>query len=178
MARLVLLGGPPGSGKSTVAARLAAELPRTVAVDVDVIKHGLDSWAPDPAAAGLEARDVALRRCRELLRAGMNVVVAQYLARTTFIEALAVLAADEAVGFVEIVLVLDADTLAARLGSRAERPDRREHVVNNVLVGPEAAGDLVAALDSVLAARPWTHRVFAGGSLDQTVAAVRGVVSP
>lgn len=70
-----------------------------------------------------------------------------------------------------------ADTLMARLASRAERPDRPEHTVNRALVGPDAAGELITFWNPVLAPRPWTHRVAAGGSLAETLAEVRRILS-
>jgi adenylate kinase family enzyme len=42
MARLVLINGAPGSGKSTMAQTLAKEEAMTLALDVDVIKRRSD----------------------------------------------------------------------------------------------------------------------------------------
>jgi adenylate kinase family enzyme len=61
VARLVLINGTPGSGKSTVAAALADRVPMMLALDVDGIKHALGRWEDDATAAGHHARWLARR---------------------------------------------------------------------------------------------------------------------
>ena len=41
MARLVLVNGAPGSGKSTLSQELARGLPNALAIDLDAIKHAI-----------------------------------------------------------------------------------------------------------------------------------------
>ena len=56
MATLVLLNGPPASGKSTLAARFVSEHPMALNLDVDVIRGLLRRWIDQPVDAGLAAR--------------------------------------------------------------------------------------------------------------------------
>ncbi len=51
MPRLILLNGPPASGKSTLAARFCDTRPFMLNLDVDVIRSLLGSWQNDPHAA-------------------------------------------------------------------------------------------------------------------------------
>jgi len=172
MPTLVLINGAPGSGKSTIASAVAARRPLALALDIDVLKHNLGHWRADQRASGLQARRLALALIREHLGDGHDVVVGQYLARPEFIEALEATAQGLGARFVEIVLVLDAATLARRLDRRAATPDRPEHAVNNELVTAADAGTLVESLAGILAQRGNAARVDASGSQAETLEAV------
>src|SRR5215204_4906861 len=124
MTRLVLINGAPGSGKSTIAHALAQDKPITLAVDIDGLKHSLGRWDEDPATSGLHARRLTLALASEQLVTGFDLVIGQYLARTSFIEDLEQLAERHGAQFYEFVLDLDAATLAQRLAERASNPDR------------------------------------------------------
>src|SRR5699024_10735043 len=167
-ATLMLLGGAPGSGKSTLAARLAEERPLALALDIDVLKHSLGGWDEDLTRSGLQARRLAAAMIGQHLADGHDVLLGQYLARTSFIEQLA---ADHGARFVEVVLVLEERTLAQRLQERRERPDRPEQTRNDRFVGPDQAGELVDSIEDVLAKRPAARRVDASGSIADTLTA-------
>ncbi len=74
----------PGSGKSTLAEAFAQDVPMTLALDIDAIRHSLGRWEEDPSASGLLARRLGLALARQHLTAGYDVVVGQYVARTDF----------------------------------------------------------------------------------------------
>jgi predicted kinase len=176
MARLVLINGAPGSGKSTIAEALAQDRLMTLALDVDQLKHSLGRWDEDPSASGLHARRLALALAGEQLSAGFDVVIGQYLARTPFIEDLEQLAERHDARFYEFVLDLDPGTLAKRLAERATNPNRLEHRVNNRLVGPDDASALVQTIESLRHSRPHALWVNAGGPLSSTLDIVRAAL--
>ncbi len=176
MTRLVLINGAPGSGKSTLAAALAQEQPMTLALDIDALKHSLGHWDDDLLASGLHARRLALALAREHLDAGYDVVVGQYLARTEFIQDLERLAVEVEATFVELVLELDAPSLADRLAARSSAPTRPEHVVNDRLVEPDDADRLVASLEPLRDSRPDAVWVDGRGSLPSTLDLVRAAL--
>jgi predicted kinase len=177
MPRLVLINGAPGSGKSTVAQALAQDREMTLALDVDTIKHSLGRWSDDPAASGLRARGLYLALAEEQLGSGFDVVLGQYLAQPPFIEDLEALADRLEVRFVELVLDIDAATLADRLAIRAGNPDRPEHVVNNRLVGPDDASRLVESMEILRLNRPRAIWVDARGSHSSTVDLLRAALT-
>jgi predicted kinase len=177
MTRLVLINGAPGSGKSTLADDLAQDRPLTLTLDVDGIKHALGRWDDDLFASGLHARRLSLALAGEQLRAGYDVVIGQYLARTAFIEELERLAAHHQARFCELVLELDAEALAARLAVRSRAPARPEHLTNNELVGPDDAELLVQSLEGLRTTRPRARWIDAGGSRSATLDLVRVALS-
>ncbi len=148
----------------------------TLALDVDGIKHSLGRWEEDPVASGLHARWLGLTLAREHLGAGYDVVVGQYLARTAFIQDLEHLAVELGAVFFEFILELDAPGLAARLAGRSTAPHRRDHVVNNRLVGPGDAERLVESLGGLREARPRAVWVDARGSLSSTLERLRAAM--
>jgi len=176
MPRLVLINGAPGSGKSSMAQALAKEEVMALALDVDGIKHSLGLWDEDPSASGLHARRLSLALAESQLSAGYDLVLGQYLPRTSFIEALETLAKRLDVRFVEFILDLDRSTLAARLALRTHDPQRPEHVVNNRLVGPEDAGRLVESIELLRPVRPRAIWVDARGSQSSTLDLLRAAL--
>lgn len=176
MTRLVLINGAPGSGKSTLAEGLARDRPMTLALDVDSLKHTLGRWDDDLLTSGLHARRLSLALAGEQLRAGYDVVIGQYLARTAFIEDLEGLAADLRTQFCEFVLDLDAGALAERLAGRSRVPTRPEHAANNNLVGPGDADLLVESLQGLRETRPRARWIDARGSRSATLDALRAAL--
>lgn len=172
---LVLLNGPPGAGKSTLADSLAGRNAGLRALDVDVVKHALDSWPSDPQAAGLRARQLILAQVRTELDAGSSVVIGQYLARPEFPSQLAELAEQASVRFVHVVLELPAEVLERRLWERRRSPTRTEQATNDALVDPAEAASLIAPVRA-LTGSPGADgvatalRVDASGDLAQTLA--------
>jgi len=171
-----LINGAPGSGKSTIASALAQDSRMTLALDIDAVKHALGRWDEDPLASGLHARRLSLALASEQLRAGFDLVVGQYLAKTAFIEDLEQLAERHGAQFCEFVLDLDAAALADRLAARASTPDRLEHKVNNQLVGPNDVSALVQSIQSLRQSRPRAAWIDAQGTLSSTLAALRALL--
>ena len=163
MATLVLLNGPPASGKSTLARRLVADRHLALIVDIDVLRSQLGGWLDDPDRAGTAARRVALAMCRAHLDAGHDVVVPQFLGKADFIEALAAVAADSDARFVEVVLQLSRSDALRAFGERCDHPTDSTHHDAAALVGRSTAedpvGDMYDALQLLVAQRPGVLRV-------------------
>ena len=105
MPRLILLNGPPACGKSTLARRYVEDHPLALNLDIDRIRDLIGRWREDAEAAGLLARSMALASARVHLGSGHDVVIPQFLARSTFIEQAAALADELHCAFFEVLLL-------------------------------------------------------------------------
>ena len=88
MPRLIVINGPPGCGKSTLAQMYADEHSLTLMLDIDLLRSSIGRWREDLRSAGLLARAIALAAARTHLTAGHDVVIPQYLGRPEFLEQL------------------------------------------------------------------------------------------
>lgn len=173
---LALLNGPPGVGKSTLAAALARRHPDLRALDVDVVKHDLDSWPSDPRGAGLRARELILDQARVELGAGRGVIIGQYLARPEFPAALAELAERESARFTHVLLELPVADLERRLRDRRRSPTRPEQATNDARVEPAQAEQLIASLEALTRAADHVLRIDASGDLASTLSRLERAV--
>ncbi len=187
---LVLLNGPPASGKSTLAGRLVATRPLALALDIDVIRGLLGRWLDEPTAAGLAARDLAVSMAHSHLRAGYDVFVPQFLARVEFIDRLRDVAIETDARFVEIALVIDRAVALEAFQRRRERPEQQVHLDATALVDGSGTADPVGAMFDryveLLDNRPGAHRVEVhrtglddgvDGDVDATVRDIEALLS-
>jgi len=171
--RLIVLNGPPGCGKSTIAQRYADDHPLTLNLDVDRVRALLGSWKQDAYAAGLRARAMSVAAARVHLTAGHDVVVPQFLARPSFLDELAMLAAETGAVFRELVLLDSRDSVVRRF---AERTKASADPVHLDAAAQVADGDLERMYDALLdlvQSRPGATVIPAPeGGIDETYAAV------
>jgi len=179
---LVLLNGPPASGKSTIAGRLITQRPLALNLDIDVIRSLLRDWKARPADAGIAARRLAVAMALGHLASGNDVIVPQFLARAEFIEQLAETTATAGARFVEIALTLSRSDAVAAFRRRSAQPDTATH--RDAAEAVDAAGG-TSALETMyddfmtlLQVREAAHRVEVTiGDIDGTVDMVESAIS-
>ena len=158
MARLILLNGPPGIGKSTLAQRYVDDHPLALNVDIDSVRRLLGRWQEAPVEAGLLARAMTLTMAREHLRSGHDVVLPQYLGRPQFLQQAEAVAIEAGVPFHEFVLMTARDDARDRFVRRTAAATRTAHVEAGDLVeqfgGVGALGAMYDRLLLVIAHRP------------------------
>lgn len=146
---LVLLNGPPASGKSTLAARWVEERPLALNLDLDRLWTMLGGWAADLTATGLAARELALAMARVQLDAGRDVIVPQYLGRPGFIDQLAAVGGS---GFRHVVLLPPFEVVSARFHARTGHPVAAAGQAN--FSGPDELRTMYDRLVALARSRP------------------------
>ncbi len=167
-ARLIVLNGPPASGKSTLARRYADEHPLALRLDIDELRDWLSAWSTDLHAAGLRARDLAVAMAEDHLRSGHEVAVAQLFGRPDHLDRLVAAATGVGADVAEVVLVAD------RAGTRARFVERGGPRLAEVEAGPpglDALDELHDRVERVAVSRPHVVRVEpVWGDVDATYA--------
>jgi predicted kinase len=178
---LVLVNGPPASGKSTVAAALVARRPLALNLDIDLVRGLLGAWRDDPLGSGLAARRLALAMAATHVEQGHDVVVPQFLAREQFIDDLAAIAAGAEVRFVEVALWLTRDEAVQAFQRRSAAALTQQH--RDAAADVERAGGvptLEAMYDAwhdLVSRRPQSRRVtVVEGDVDGTVARIEAIL--
>ena len=158
MPRLIVLNGPPGIGKSTLARRYAADHPLALALDLDSVRRLLGRWSDEPTRAGLLARELTLAMARTHLDAGLDVVLPQYLGNPRFLAQAEEVAAAAGASFHEFVLMDDRDESVRRFEARTAAAAEPAHVEAGALLerlgGRETLFVMYDRLLLLLSARP------------------------
>lgn len=183
MADLILLNGPPASGKSTIAQRFVDERPLSLNLDIDVVRGLLGAWLDMPTNAGLAARSLALAMAEVHLLAGHDVIVPQFLGRVEFVEQLAALAGRIGCRFHEVALMIDRDDALVRFAERSANPSSASHHDAAALVerslDVDPVGSMYDAFIRLIEQRPQTRRAtVVRGDIDATFANFMAALAP
>ena len=144
MATLVHLNGAPGVGKSTIAARWAADHPGVLCCDVDRLRSFVGGWADDFAGVGAVVRPLALAMVGAHLAGGRDVVLPQMLADEDERARFRAVAVDAGHRYVHVLLRAAPGEAAARFDARPV--DDLQQVVRQV-VQADGGADAIAGLE-------------------------------
>ena len=178
---LILLNGPPSSGKSTLARRWVVGHPLALNLDIDVVRGLLGAWAETPHESGVAACRLAIAMATTHLADGHDVIVPQFLSQEQFIVELDHAARATGARFIEIALVVGrAETLQA-FTSRSAAPENDEHRNARELMersgGIEALGEMHDTFTKLLESRPNARRIdVVRGDVESTLALVESVI--
>ena len=181
--RLVHLNGPPGIGKSTVAQRYVEGRPGTLNLDIDRLRSFVGGWREHFGDTGEIVRPLALGMARTHLLGGRDVILPQFLGRTSEIERFAEVAGTSGADFVEVMLTDSRENCVARFDRRGEQDSDEWHHLVRGLVADNGGTALLEAmygqLTDVLRARPWVSIVVsAEGEIDNAHRALARLLAP
>jgi predicted kinase len=120
VATLLLLNGPPGIGKSTLALRWAEDHPGTLCLDIDVLRGLVGGSADRFEETGEVVRPLALAMVTAHVRGGRDVVLPQFLGRAGEVARFEHAARDGGGSFVHVVLMDDEDASVRRFAARGD----------------------------------------------------------
>ena len=149
MAVLLHLNGPPGIGKSTLAALWAERHPRTLDLDVDTLHLLVGGWRDPENRTHEVLRPVARAMASAYLATGRDVVLPQYLGRLGEVESFERVAHGQGAGFREVVLLDDRDAAIARFDARRDDTAWNQHN-RRVVAGLGGDAFLAAMYDRLL----------------------------
>jgi len=121
--RLIHLNGPTGVGKSTIAARYAADHPKTLNLDADEIVRLVGGWQDDFYGAVDLVRPLALSMAATHLASGHDVVMPQLIARRHERDRFADTARSAGAEYLEFVLLAPPQTTIDRFRRRGHPID-------------------------------------------------------
>lgn len=155
--RLIVLNGPPASGKSTLAERLAAQTPGALWIDVDHIKELIEDWSGEPS--GLLARDVTTAMATDALAHG-DVVMSQMFAQAAGLDQVRSVASAIGSETLELMLTPDRDECHRRFIDRGG-----PKAAQLQSMGSHAFDQFCDQLELLAADRPQTVTIDAQASL-------------
>jgi predicted kinase len=150
VARLILLNGPPGIGKSTLAQRYVDDHPGVLNLDVDQVRTFVGGWRERFEETGEIVRPMAHGMAATHLRGGRDVIMPQYLGNLAEIESFEAVAHEQGAGFREIVLFDGRDNSLGRFSRRGYGDQRPWHRQVQDIVERQGGNAMLAAMHDQL----------------------------
>lgn len=117
--KLIILNGPLGIGKSTLASRFAEEHPLTLRLDIDDIRRYISHWREQAEQSAISSKQMALAMARVHLELGHDVVVAQIVRSVELFNEFEQVAKDTNADYYEILLFTEKDEAIRRFKERS-----------------------------------------------------------
>ena len=119
--KLIILNGPLGIGKSTLAKRYGEDHPMTLVLDIDEVWSMLSNWREEKEVSAPLSKKMALEMARIALTAGHDVIVPQIIQTSELAESLEKLSKECGAHYYEILLIVDEEESIRRYIERGKR---------------------------------------------------------
>ena len=118
--KLIVLNGPCGIGKSTLAKRYGQDHPLTLQLDIDHVWSMLSHWREEKDASAPLSKLIAIEMARVSLEAGHDVVIPQIIQRAELAEGFMKLADTCNAEYIEILLLVKKEEAIRRFIKRGQ----------------------------------------------------------
>lgn len=116
--KLIILNGPLGIGKSTLASKFAEEHPLTLRLDIDDIRTYISHWREQADQSAISSKQMALAMTKVHLSLGYSVVIPQIVRKTEFFEQFEKVSYETGADFFEVLLLAEKEEAIRRFKER------------------------------------------------------------
>lgn len=120
--KLIILNGPTGVGKSTLAARLHREMPSSVLIDIDELRRTIPDYRERREESLRQAYELAAKSIEENLEVGKDVIIDKTIGDTNVLDRFVATAQECGADACELLLFADKGTVRARADARGYKP--------------------------------------------------------
>ncbi len=122
MARLIILNGPPGVGKSTIAARLHKDISNSILLDIDEIRRSIPNYKEQRKESLILAYQEAMRTIEDCLAKDQTVIIDKVVSDSDTLDSFVEAGNKQGVVINEILLFADKESVQKRADERGYKP--------------------------------------------------------
>ncbi|MBU0750198.1 ATP-binding protein [Patescibacteria group bacterium] len=116
--KLIILNGPPGVGKSTIASRLHQELTSSVLINIDELRRTISNYREHREESSRRSYELTADAVVEGFQSGHDVIIDKAISYTDTLDNLVEIGRRHAADVYEVLLFADKDVVERRAANR------------------------------------------------------------